>query len=226
VLQHRADQRRHVVDMHVIALLLALPEQRDRFALGGKPSEAIRAVAVMGVFRSVNQGRPQDRQRQLERRAQHDLAREMHCPVQARRLLARPLHHRIGVVGIDRIGADIYELRHRLSGERSAYGLCHTQVVDQHGIIARRGERRHEYHAVVRPQQALQRRRRLGLEQIELLSCERQHRNFVGGQLVTDRAADESAGADDYDAAWGFADRVQMLKHGDIPSHDEEVPPG
>src|SRR5262245_40446451 len=52
VLQHRADQRRHVVDMDVIALLLALPEQRDRLALGGKPSEAIRAVAVMGVFRS------------------------------------------------------------------------------------------------------------------------------------------------------------------------------
>src|SRR5262249_61624809 len=37
MVQHRADQRGHVVDMHMVALLLALPEQRDRFALGGKP---------------------------------------------------------------------------------------------------------------------------------------------------------------------------------------------
>src|SRR5690349_12902240 len=53
VLKHRADQRRHVADMHMVALLLAFPEQRDRFALGGKPPEAIRPVAVVGVFRPV-----------------------------------------------------------------------------------------------------------------------------------------------------------------------------
>src|SRR5262249_34510608 len=49
MLQHRASQRCHVVDMHMIALLLALPEQRDRFALGGEPPEAVRA-AVVGIF--------------------------------------------------------------------------------------------------------------------------------------------------------------------------------
>jgi hypothetical protein len=117
-------------------------------------------------------------------------------------------------------------MRDRLSGERSAYRLRHPQVIDQHGIVAGRGKRRDEDHTVVRPQQALQRGRRLGLEQIELIACERQHWNFVGGQAGPDRAADESAGADNHDAAWRFADGARMLKHSDIPWHDEEVPRG
>ena len=42
----------------------------------------------------------------------------------------------------------------------------------------------------------------LGLEQIELLARERQDRHLLGCQARADRAADESAGADDHDAAW------------------------
>ena len=45
MVQRRAGERCHVVDKDVVALLLALPEQRDRFALRGKPPEAIRADA-------------------------------------------------------------------------------------------------------------------------------------------------------------------------------------
>src|SRR5262245_63812744 len=67
MVQHRADQRGHVVDMHMVALLLALPEQRDRFALGGKPPESIRAVAVVGVLHPIAQVSPQARDRQFER---------------------------------------------------------------------------------------------------------------------------------------------------------------
>src|SRR5262249_48494976 len=81
IVQHRASQRGHVVDMHVIALLLALPEQRDRLTLGRKPPEAVWAVAVVGIFCPIDQRRPQDRERQLERSTQHDLAREMHDAV-------------------------------------------------------------------------------------------------------------------------------------------------
>ncbi len=78
MMQHRAGERCHVVDKDMVALLLAVPEQRNRFPLGGKPPEAIRAVAVVGVFCPIDQGRPQDCERQLERSTQHDLARKMH----------------------------------------------------------------------------------------------------------------------------------------------------
>src|SRR5262245_50151848 len=60
VLQRRTDQRRHVVDMHVVALFLAFPEQRDRFTLGSKAPEAVRAVAIVRIFCPIDQGRTQD----------------------------------------------------------------------------------------------------------------------------------------------------------------------
>src|SRR5262249_46211600 len=63
IVQHRTGQRRYVVDKDVVAFLLAVPEQRDRFALGGKPPKAIRTVAVVRVFRPIDQSRPQDRER-------------------------------------------------------------------------------------------------------------------------------------------------------------------
>ena len=87
-------------------------------------------------------------------------------------------------------------------GERGAYRLRHAQVVDEHRIVAGGSKRRDEDDAVVRPQQALQRGGRLWFEQVKLFARERQDRDLLGCQAGTDRATDESAGAENDDAAW------------------------
>ena len=58
----------NVVDSDVIAALLALAEQHDRFAAIGLAAEAVGAIAVVRIVGAVDERRPQDGERALNRR--------------------------------------------------------------------------------------------------------------------------------------------------------------
>src|SRR5262249_60756098 len=60
----------------------------------------------------------------------------------------------------------------------------------------------------------------------EFVAGKRKDWDLVGRKARASRAPDEAARADDHDAAGRFADGARMLKHSDIPSHDEEASRG
>ena len=183
-------------------------EERDRLALGGKPAETVRAIAVVRILRAIDQRRPQDGERQLERRAQHDLAREMHHAMQARWLLPGPLGHRVGIVGIDRIGADVDECATGCPSASAAHIVSAMRRLSMSmAVVARRRKRGDKDHGVAWPQHALQLRRGFGLEQVDVLAGERKVRDLFGGKARADRAADEPTGADDHDTTRRLAVR-------------------
>ena len=215
--QHRAHQHGDVIDMHVVAHLFPFAEERDRLALGGKPAETVRAITVVRILRAIDQRRPQNGERQLERCSQHDLAREMHHAMQARWLLTGPLGHRVGIVGIDRIGTDVDKLRQLPSSNRGAYCFRHAQIVDEHRVVARRRKRGDKYHDVAWSQHALQLRRGFGLEQVDVLAGERKVRDLFGGKARADRVADEPASTHDHDTTQRLGPLSRMFKHAEAP---------
>src|SRR5262245_22852952 len=57
---------RDVVDEHVVALLLALAEQRNGFALLGQPAKSIGPVAVVRIARAVEEARSEEHTSELQ----------------------------------------------------------------------------------------------------------------------------------------------------------------
>ncbi len=153
-LRMRTASLRDVLDRDVVALLLAFAEYRDRLAGGRLPAEAVRPISRMRVARAVDQRRPQRRERAAIFAAEHQLARRMHHAVQRRRRHRRPLRHRIGVVGIDGVRADVDEMRGRNRGERLNGRLRHAQVGHQLSAGLGRRHGRDEDDRVVRPEHA------------------------------------------------------------------------
>src|SRR5947208_9894098 len=70
VLHNASDDLGYVVDVDVVAALLALAEQHDVLAFGRQAAEAVGAVAVVRIGRTVDQGGAQVRLRGLYRGAE------------------------------------------------------------------------------------------------------------------------------------------------------------
>ena len=105
--KHQRGQLRHIVDEHVIAPLLAFPEDQNRAALRRLPAEAVGTIAVVRIGGAVNQRGAQHRHRRVSRALQHQLPGCMHHPVDRRGSDVRALRHGIGIIGVYGIRADI-----------------------------------------------------------------------------------------------------------------------
>src|SRR5207245_6056587 len=65
--EHEGRQRGDVVDEHVIPLLFAVAEQRDRLALGGETAETIGPIPLVRITGAVDERRAKDGQWRLSR---------------------------------------------------------------------------------------------------------------------------------------------------------------
>ena len=198
VLEHEADDLGDVVDIDVIAALLAFAEQHDGLAAIGLAAEFVRSIAVVRIAGAVNQRRPQDRERRRAAAAeQHLFARQMHGAVQARRRGRRGFGQRQRAVGIDRVGTHIDEMRDRPLGQSLAHRRHHADIFQHHrGRLARRARRHHRPAHRRRAAASRVVAPALVVEQIELLAAEPEHALACAAELAQDRAADKAAGAE------------------------------
>ena len=151
VLEHKANDLSDVVDIDVVAALLALAEQYDGLAAIGLTAKSVRSVAIVRIAGAINERRPQDRERRRARSGeQHLFACQMHGAVQTRRRGRRGFGERQRPVGIDRVRTDIDEMRDRLLRQGFADRRHHADIFQHHrGSFAGRA-RRHDDERVIR----------------------------------------------------------------------------
>ena len=170
-------QARDIFDRDMIAPLLAFAEEGDGLAFGGLAPEAVRPVAAVRIAPRRRSGSDAGRERPLRRHPENELTRSVHHAVHGRRRDHRALRDRIGVVGVDRIGADVEQVRRRFRGKRLTRRLGHAQIVDQLGRGLGRRDGGHEHDRVARGQTALQLLGAAGREQIRFFARETRRRN-------------------------------------------------
>ena len=151
----------------------------------------------MGIIGAVDQGRPKRRERSFVFRAEDQLARGMHHAVGGRGRRRRSLGDRIGLVSVDRIGADIEQVRRGIRDEGGGRGLRHAQIGHHLRRVLCRRHRRDEDHGIVRPQQRREIGGRIGGEKIELAALQGEDGDISGLQRRSDRATHETAADDD-----------------------------
>ena len=202
-----------VIDQHVIPAFLAFAEESDRLACGGEPPKPIRPVAAVRVGGAVDEGRAQHHEWRLYFAREHDLAREMHYPVQRFGGLHRCFGQREWRIGIDRIGADVDDLRQRRRGRGLQHRCRDNGVIAQHHRVAARryGSRRDQDVCATQ----LRREPVGGVdgEQIDFAAGQAQYRDLVPLQAGRDRIADKSCRADNDNTSRRGRNVITVLYH-------------